>query len=211
MYTSGEIYFELSDTALWVSIGNVRAQSSSTTAIRRTQVKFLKAFWGQALIVALAVCALALPIVARAQSEIVPELSRDWNVRIGVYIFNQNATARKNGRVGISGFGERTVYHGEQFDITVGIGYNGFDRIYSVPVTGQLIFHPNSWRLGAGVGYAFNKRIDGSGSNGSVFNLLLGYTLTRGRYPTNVDMRYFFVGGSNNELDGLSVTYGLKF
>ena len=171
----------------------------------------LKAFWGQALIVALAVCTLALPNVARAQNESVPELSRDWNVRIGVYIFNSKATSDAGGRVGISGLVERTVYKGEQFDVTVGVGYNGFDRIYSVPVTGQLIFHRNSWRYGGGAGYAFNKRIDGSGSSGAVIDLLLGYTLSHGRYPTNVDIRYFFVGGSSNELDGLSLTYGLRF
>ena len=174
-------------------------------------MKHLKAFWGQVLIVALAVCALALPNLARAQNETVPELSRDWNVRIGIYVFNSKATSDAGGRVGISGLVERTVYKGETFDVTVGIGYNGFDRIYSVPVTGQLIFHPGNLRYGAGAGYAFNKRIGGGGSNGSVFDLLVGYTVSRGRYPTNVDLRYFFVGGSSNELDGLSLTYGLRF
>lgn len=171
----------------------------------------LKTFRGHALIAALGVLALMLPNVARAQNETVPELSRDWNVRIGVYIFNSKATSDAGGRVGISGFGERTVYKGEQFDVTVGIGYNGFDRIYSVPVTAQLIFHKGNLRIGGGAGYAFNKRIDGSGSNGSVIDLLVGYNLSHGRYPTNIDARYFFVGGSNNELDGLSITYGLRF
>lgn len=174
-------------------------------------MNILKAFWGQALIAALAVCALAFPNVARAQNETVPELSRDWNVRIGVYLFNQNATANKAGRVGISGIVERTVFHGEQYDVAVGIGYNGFDRVYSVPVMGELIFHRGNLRLGGGAGYSFNKRISGQGSNGSVINLLAGYVVSRGKYPTNVDVRYYFVGGSSNELDGLSITYGLKF
>jgi len=174
-------------------------------------VNSLKAFWGQALIAALAVCALALPSVARAQVETVPELSRDWSVRIGIYIFNQNAAANKAGRIGISGFGERTVYRGEQFDVTVGIGYNGFDRVYSVPVIGNIVYHRANLRIGGGAGYSFNKRIDGRGSNGAVIDLLLGYAVTHGRYPSNVDLRYFFVGGSSNELDGLSLTYGLRF
>jgi hypothetical protein len=174
-------------------------------------VKHLQALRDFALMAALVIVALALPNAARAQNETVPELSRDWNVRIGVYVFNNNTAANAGGRVGISGLVERTVYRGEQYDVTVGIGYNGFDRIYSVPVTGQIIFHPGNLRVGGGIGYAFNKRINGGGSNGSVFDLLVGYTLTRGRYPTNVDLRYFFVGGSSNELDGLSITYGLKF
>jgi hypothetical protein len=137
--------------------------------------------------------------------------TRSRNVRIGIYLFNSNAAARKSGRVGISGLVERSVYKGEQYDVTVGIGYNGFDRVYSVPVTGQIIFHPGNLRYGGGAGYAFNKRVSGKGSNGAVVDLLVGYVLTRGRYPTNVDLRYFFVGGSNNELDGWSLTYGLKF
>jgi hypothetical protein len=174
-------------------------------------LKHVKAFWGQALIAALAVCALALPNAARAQNETVPELSRDWNVRIGIYLFNSNTASNAGGRVGISGLVERTIYRGEEYDINVGIGYNGFDRIYSVPVTGQIIFHPHNLRIGGGAGYSFNKRISGKGSNGSVIDLLVGYALSHGRYPTNIDLRYFFVGGSSNELDGWSLTYGLKF
>jgi len=174
-------------------------------------LRSVKAFWGQALIAALAVCALVMPNVARAQNETVPELSRDWNVRIGIYISNSQAASNKGGRIGFSGFGERTVYHGEQFDVTVGIGYNGFDRIYSVPIMGNVIFHPGNWRLGGGAGYSFNKRVDGRGSAGAALDLLAGYTLTHGKYPTNVDLRYFFISGSSDELDGLSITYGLKF
>ncbi len=174
-------------------------------------MNLLKAIRGCALMGALAVCVLAMPRVARAQNETVPELSRDWNVRIGIYVFNSNAAANAGGRVGISGIGERTVYKGEQFDVNVGVGYNGFDRVYSVPVVGNIVFHPGSWRLGGGAGYSFNKRVSGGGSNGSVIDLLVGYNLSHGRYPTNVDLRYFFVGGSSDELDGLSFTYGLRF
>ncbi len=174
-------------------------------------MRSLKAIWGQALIAALAVCALAMPGMARAQNETVPELSRDWNIRVGLYIFNSNAAANASGRIGFSGTVERTVYHGEMYDVNVGIGYNGFDRVYSVPVTGQFIYHPGNWRLGGGAGYSFNKRVSGRGSNGAVLDLLAGYTLTHGKYPTNVDLRYYFVSGANNELDGLSITYGLKF
>lgn len=174
-------------------------------------MKSLKAFWGQALIAALAVCALAMPNMARAQNETVPELSRDWNVRVGMYVFNSNTASNKGGRIGFSGMGERTVYHGEKFDVTVGAGYNGWDRIYSVPVMGQVIAHPGAWRFGGGAGYSFNKRVSGRGSNGAILDLIVGYSLTHGKMPTNVDLRYFFVSGSSNELDGLSITYGLKF
>lgn len=174
-------------------------------------MKSLKAFWGQALIAALAVCALAMPNMARAQNENVPELSRDWNVRVGFYLFNSNTTSNRSSRIGFSGSVERTVYHGETFDVTVGGGYNGWDQVYSVPVMGQLILHPGNWRLGGGAGYSFNRRVSGRGSNGAVIDLLVGYTLTHGKTPTNVDVRYYFVSGSASELDGLSVTYGLRF
>lgn len=174
-------------------------------------MKSVKAFWGQALIAALAVCALAMPNTARAQNENVPELSRDWNVRIGVYIFNSQTASNAGGRLGISAIAERTVYHGDQFDVNVGAGYNGFDRIYSVPVMGNIVFHRGAWRFGGGAGYSFNKRISGSGSNGAAIDLIAGYQLTHGRYPTDVDLRYFFISGSSNELDGWSLTYGLRF
>lgn len=174
-------------------------------------MKSRKVVWSVMLALALAIGTLMLPNAARAQGEDVPELSRDWNVRIGVYIFNGNAASNKSGRVGISGLVERTVYRGEMYDITVGIGYNGFDRVYSVPATISFIYHPGNLRLGAGAGYSFNKRVDGRGSNGSVFDLLVGYQLSRGKNATSLDLRYFFVGGSSNELDGYSLTYGIHF
>ena len=194
-----------------VKIGNVWTQSPPANATRRTQVNYLKALWGRALIAALAICALTMPNMAKAQNETVPELSRDWNVRIGVYVFQSKTASDAGGRVGISGLAERTVYRGEKFDVNVGIGYNGFDRIYSVPVTGTVIFHQGNMRYGAGAGYSFNKRVSGRGSNGSVIDLLLGYTVSRGRNASSVDLRYFFVGGSSNELDGMSLTYGIRF
>lgn len=171
----------------------------------------LKAFWSVALVAAIAVCVLVLPGAAKAQYENVPELSRNWNVRVGTYIFNSKAASDAGGRVGFSGVVERTVFNGDQYEVTVGIGYNGWDRIYSVPVTGGIIFHPGNLRLGAGVGYAFSKRVDGGSSNGSVVNLLVGWQLTHGKFPSSLDVRYYFVGGSSNELDGYGITYGVRF
>src|SRR5258708_36873310 len=101
-----------------------------------------------ALVLALSLGALLAAGTAQAQDN-TPELSRDWNVRIGIYIFNSDTASRANGRVGISGLVERTVYHGDNYDVNVGIGYNGFDRIYSVPVTLSAIMHPGNLRVGA--------------------------------------------------------------
>src|SRR5579871_3986267 len=140
---------------------------------RRTFVKRLGTLWGLTLVMALSLCTLLVSRTAQAQGDNTPELSRDWNVRIGVYIFNSDTASKAGGRVGISGLVERTVYHGDNYDVNVGIGYNGFDRIYSVPVTLSIIAHPGNLRYGAGLGYSFNKRVDGRGSNGSIFTLLL--------------------------------------
>ena len=41
-------------------------------------------------------------------------------------------------------------------------------------------------------------------------DLLLGYQFTRGRNPVSVDLRYMFIGGSSNELDGYSLTLGMQ-
>lgn len=166
------------------------------------------------------ICSLALmillgmamaPRAAHAQSDPLPELSRDWNVRIGMFIYNSKATRNAQGEVGISGMVERRVYKGDAYDVLVGIGYNGLDRVYSVPVMINLIAHKNNLRYGAGAGYSFNKRIDGSGSNGTALAVILGYTPVHGKNPISVDLRYFFLGGSSSELDGYSLTIGAQF
>ncbi len=164
---------------------------------------------GIALLIVLGLA--ASPSTARAQSDAVPELSRDWAVRIGMYVYNSKTTRNAQGEVGISGMVERRVFKGEKYDVFVGIGYNGFDRVYSVPAQISLIAHKANLRYGAGAGYSFNKRIDGSGSNGTVLSLILGYTPIHGKNPVSVDLRYFFIGGSSNELDGYSLTIGSQF
>jgi len=155
------------------------------------------------------------PRVAHAQStdtdENVPELARDWSIRLGLYVYQSQTTRSVAGDVGISALAERRVWHGDNLDLFVGTGYNGFDRVYSVPVYLELVAHHNNIRFGGGAGYSFNKRLDGSASDGTYLNLLLGYQLTRGKNPSSVDLRYGFISGSNSELDGYSLTFGVQF
>jgi hypothetical protein len=95
--------------------------------------------------------------------------------------------------------------------VNVGIGYNGFDRVYSIPVQVTGIVHKNNLRYGGGLGYAFNKRVDGRGANGAAISLLVGYQLSQGRAPLSIDLRYYFTSGTESELDGYSITLGGKF
>lgn len=172
-------------------------------------MKRLGKIWALALMVMMGMA--IAPRVAHAQSDATPELSRDWNVRAGLFVPNSRATRSKGGEVGFSGMVERRVYRGDAFDVTVGIGYNGMDQVYSVPVQINLIARKANLRYGAGVGYSFNKRLDGSGSNGTALSLILGYTPVHGKNPISVDLRYFFIGGSSSELDGYSLTIGAQF
>ncbi|MCW3098831.1 MAG: hypothetical protein JWL77_4449 [Chthonomonadaceae bacterium] len=173
-------------------------------------MKRLGTIWGLALMILLGMA--MAPRAAHAQTnDATPELSRDWNVRIGMFIYNSKTTRNAQGEVGISGMVERRVFKGDAYDVLVGIGYNGFDRVYSVPIQINLIAHKNNLRYGAGVGYSFNKRLDGTGSNGSALSVILGYTPIHGKNPISIDARYFFFGGSSNELDGLSLTIGAQF
>jgi hypothetical protein len=152
------------------------------------------------------------PRAAHAQNnDAIPELSRDWNVRVGTFIYQSKTTRAAQGEVGFSGMVERRVYKGDAFDVLVGIGYNGFDRVYAVPIQISLIAHKNNLRYGAGVGYSFNKRLDGSGSNGTALSLILGYTPIHGKNPVSVDLRYYIFSGSSDELDGYSLTIGAQF
>ena len=153
---------------------------------------------------------LVAPGAAKAQ-DANAELSKDWSIRVGTYVYQSQTTRSQNGEIGFSGIVERTVYRGAQYDVTVGLGYNGWDSVYSVPVMVNGIMHKANLRYGGGVGYAFSKRLDGQGTNGTALSLLLGYQFSKSRNPLSIDARYYFVGGSSNELDGLSITFGGTF
>lgn len=151
------------------------------------------------------------PGVAKAQSaEVLPELSQDWSVRVGLWIPQSQAARRAQGEVGISGLAERRVYKTLDYDINIGIGYNGFDRVYNIPVMGNIIWHKGNFRYGFGAGYAFGKRIDGRGISGAALGVNLGYQLTQTRNPLSLDLRYLFMSGADNELDGYSLTLGIR-
>ncbi len=148
---------------------------------------------------------------AKAQTtEVLPELSQDWSVRLGIWIPQMETARRVNGEVGISGTAERRVYKTLDYDINVGIGYHGFDRVYAIPIMANMIWHKGNFRYGAGAGYSFNKRLDGRGSSGTALGINLGYELTHGKNPLSLDFRYLFIGGSSSELDGYSLTLGIR-
>ena len=148
---------------------------------------------------------------AQAQtSEVLPELSQDWSVRLGLWIPQSEAARRVQGSVGVSFVAERRVYSTHDYDINIGIGYDGFDRSYAVPVMANLVWHSGNARYGLGAGYSFNKRLDGRGGSGTALNLILGYQLTHGKNPLSADLRYMFFGGASNELDGYSLTLGIR-
>jgi hypothetical protein len=176
-------------------------------------LKSLRIFWSVALGLLLGIGLMAVPGAARAQfqTDEVPELSRDWTIRAGLFIFNSETARATEGSVSFGGSVERRVYEGTNYDLTIGIGYYGLDRVYSVPLMVHFIGHKHKLRYGAGAGYSFGKRLDGRGMSGAALGLLLGYQITSGKYPANVDLRYNFIAGANNELDGYSLTLGIKF
>jgi hypothetical protein len=173
-------------------------------------VKRLGSFGGAVSLLMLGMCMMFVPGSAKAQVQN-GELTKDWSIRVGMYIYQSQTTRSQNGDVGFSGTVERTVYRGAQYDVNVGIGYNGWDAVYSVPVMVSGVMHKNNLRYGGGIGYSFNKRLDGRGSNGTALSLLLGYQFNRSKNPLSLDARYMFIGGSDNELDGLSITLGGTF
>ena len=168
---------------------------------------------GAAWLLALGICLLLAPKTARAQygNEVLPELSRDWNVRVGLWIPNSQTVRAVNGEVGISGAVEKRVYDGGNYEIQIGVGYNGFDRIYNVPILVNIIAHTGGFRYGVGGGYAFGKRVNGDGTQGAALDVLLGYQLTYGKNPIFTDLRYTAISGADSELDGFSLTIGTRF
>lgn len=173
-------------------------------------MKRIGSFWGAAVMLLLGMGLLIVPGAARAQED-VPELQKNWNLRIGLFIPQSQTTRSKAGEVGFSGIVERTVYETRDYAINVGIGYNGFGDVYSIPITVMGIAHKGNLRYGVGGGYSFGKRIDGRGMSGAVLSVLLGYQLTHGTMPLNADLRYNFISGADQELDGYSFTIGTRF
>ena len=169
--------------------------------------------WGSATLgLALGLGLIAVPHTVKAQStEELPELSKDWTLRVGLYVFQSESARKSQGSVGISGMAERTVYYGNGYDVNIGVGYNGFDRVYNVPILINIIGRQGRYRYGVGAGYAFGKRIDRRGLAAGALDFVLGYQLTQGKNPLSADLRYLFIGGADNELDGYSFTLGLRF
>jgi hypothetical protein len=176
-------------------------------------LKRLRNYWGMALTLMLGTCALFVTTAAHAQidTDATPELSKDWTVRVGMYIFNNTTARNATGDVGFSGIVERRVYSGTSYEINIGVGYNGFGAVYNVPFLIDIVANSGNLRYGGGAGYSFGKRIDGRGTSGATLELLLGYQLTHTTNPLSIDLRYDFIAGSNDELDGYSLTLGYRF
>ena len=177
-------------------------------------MKRVSTLWSIALGLLIGMGLLATPGAARAQfqTDETPELSRDWTIRAGLFFFNSEAARDQEGGVSFAGAVERTVYTGETYDVSIGVGYYGLSDVYSIPIMVNVVGRRANWRYGFGGGYAFGRRLDGRGSSGAALGLILGYQInSASRYPMNVDLRYNFISGASNELDGYSITLGVKF
>ncbi len=153
----------------------------------------------------------ATPAKAQFNDNGTSELSRNWSLRLGLWIPQSQTTRNAMGTVGISGALQRQVYTATNYSLLLGIGYNGYNRVYSVPVMMDMVLHHHNLLYGGGVGYSFGKRDNGRGTNGVAIDLMVGYQLTHTTNPLDVDLRYFFVSGSSNELDGYGITLGYHF
>lgn len=141
---------------------------------------------------------------AQTRAEDLPELSRDWTLRLGAWI-------PKTGSLGISAHAERRVYKTDAYDLNMGMGYNGSETVYNVPILFSLIYHIKEIRAGALFGYSFGKRVDGRGMSGTALGLLAGYRIKNGVNPITADVRYLWIAGADSELDGWSITVGIGF
>ena len=149
------------------------------------------------------------PMVACAQSDDASDLSKDWTIRLGAFIANNKQTRSKIGSIAIAGFADRTVFDGEQYKLTVGIGYLGDDTFYSIPIILNVVFKHDRLYYGGGVGYGFAKRLDGRSIGAISMDALIGTQLTKGKNAMTAELRYNFTGGSENEMDGFSLTLGI--
>lgn len=164
-------------------------------------------------LIALAALLFATANVAQGQAraEALGELSRDWTLRAGVFFASSEATRKAVGTVAFSGTLERKIYRTDNYDLYLGMGYNGMDTVYSIPLMFNLLYRSHSIHYGGGFGYSFGKRLDGRGFAAPALSINGGIRIRHGKNPMDVDVRYLFISGSNSELDGFTVTLGIGF
>lgn len=161
---------------------------------------------------ALLVCGLVFgaPAVARAQFTGDTELSRNWELRAGLFVPEKKVSRSKGGDVWLAIGAERAFYEADRWRATISVDYYGAEDIYSVPFSLNVRGSSQGLRYGAGAGLSLGHDVQ-KGMSALAYNLLVGYELMAGGNAITIDLRYLGTNASRQELNGWSLTVGYRF
>lgn len=148
-----------------------------------------------------------LSVSARAADN---ELGRNWTIRAGFFIPENEAPRRAQGDIWFTVGAERPFYTAERWEGTFSIDYYGAGGVYNIPITLNARGETNRLRYGIGAGVGISHDLT-DGILGFSYNLLIGYTVMEGASPVVADIRYQGLSTGSRDLNGWQFTLGLRF
>lgn len=158
-------------------------------------------------------CALLLGIGSRGTVQAQQrdeELTRDWIVRVGLFMPTDEEARDAKGNVWFTAGVERPVYEVDRWRGTFGIDYYGAGTLYCVPITLNIRGNSQGLRYGGGLGLGLSHDLS-RGMRGVAYNLLVGYDILGGGNPLTADLRFMGLTTGNGQLNGFALTLGYRF
>ncbi len=152
----------------------------------------------------------ALPIAALGQ-EHYSNLQRNWILHVGTFVPQNSGARRAVGDFWFDVGAEHPFMQTGRILGTVSIEYYGDSGVYNIPMMLNAITQTKRFRFGVGMGIGLGRQVDGASTSGVAYNVLAGVVLKEAPNPITFDLRYIGMTTANNDLNGLSMTFGFQF
>lgn len=149
---------------------------------------------------------------SQAQFAADSDLSKNWELRAGIFVPEKKASRSKGGDVWLTLGAERAFYETETWKATISVDFYGAHKknLYSVPFSFNFRGSATGVRYGVGAGLSLGHDLD-RGIASLAYNALIGYQFATGGNPVNVDLRYLGTVASRQELNGWALSVGYQF
>jgi hypothetical protein len=138
------------------------------------------------------------------------DLGTNWDFRMGFFVPENSAARTQEGDVWFTIGAERAVYEVERWKASISVDYYGSGSLYNVPITINARGTSHGMRYGAGAGVGVSHDLN-QGILGFAYNVLVGYTLMKGRNEVVFDIQYHGLSTGANALNGWGFTLGYHF
>ena len=154
---------------------------------------------------------LALGSCGTAKAEIGENsLAHNWGARLGFFVPERDSVRSATNDVWLNFGVDHTFYDNGMVKGVFSIDYYGSNGTYNIPFLFNAETEKNNWRMGAGLGINVGHDLD-KGLTSMAYDLLVGYSISKGLNPINFDVRYIGTTRSNSQLNGWSFTLGIGF